>query len=260
MADVIAPVKVTSAHVRAALRFRYPAASHALMFEVGNGTGHATSRHADAVAMGLWPSRGLEVEGIEIKVSRQDWLNELKQPEKAEAVAKFCDRWWIAAPKGLVKPDELPRTWGLLELDGDTLRQKVAAPKLEAVQLTRTFLAAMLRRASDADHEEVNLLVQKKLAPLEERIREEAKRHASRRVEEAESVLSKVEEVKAATGINLIGWTPSESIIAGIKFGMDHAGKYDGMRQTAEAAERLAASIRAAFPATQPERDGRGNG
>jgi hypothetical protein len=251
MGELIAPVKVTSAHVRAALRVRYPAASYALMFEVGNGTGHNTSRHADAVAMGLWPSRGLEVEGVEIKVSRQDWLNELKNPEKAEAVAKFCDRWWIAAPKGMVKPDELPMTWGLLELDGDTLRQKVAAPKLDAVPLTRTFLAAMLRRASDADHAEVDLLVQKKLLPLETQIREEAKRHASRRVEQAEDVLAKVEEVKAATGINLIGWTPADSIIAGIKFGMDHAGKYNGLWETAKAAEKLAASIRAAFPTSE---------
>jgi len=32
--------------------------------------------------MDLWPSGGLEIHGHEVKVSRSDWLRELKEPEK----------------------------------------------------------------------------------------------------------------------------------------------------------------------------------
>ena len=33
-------------------------------------------RYADAIAMNLWPSRGLAVHGFEIKISRGDWQRE----------------------------------------------------------------------------------------------------------------------------------------------------------------------------------------
>ena len=36
-------------------------------------------RYADAVAMNLWPSKGLALHGFEIKVSRSDFLTELRE-------------------------------------------------------------------------------------------------------------------------------------------------------------------------------------
>lgn len=83
-----------------ALRNLYPAQSYALLEQVGDGTGWSTHRHADAVVMSLWPSRGLTLTGIEVKVAKMDWKRELAQPEKAEAVASYCDFWMIAAPSG----------------------------------------------------------------------------------------------------------------------------------------------------------------
>ena len=118
---------------------------------VRSQTGYAKNRKrtADAVAMSLYPSRGLEVHGFEIKVSRSDWLRELKQPEKAEEIAAFCDRWWIVAPPGVVQMEELPKTWGLYEVKGDSIRAKVKAPVNEAKLLDRSFFASLMRRASD---------------------------------------------------------------------------------------------------------------
>jgi hypothetical protein len=142
---------VTDGEVRAALRLRYPAGTFALMEEVGNGTGFACNRHADAVAVGLWPSRGLFVEGIEIKVHRGDWLKELAQPEKADDIAKWCDFWWVAAGTDeIVREGELPPNWGLLVLKGDKLYCKKQAPKLAPQPLDRTFVAAMFRRVHEA--------------------------------------------------------------------------------------------------------------
>lgn len=116
--------KITSAHIRAALLLRYPVGSHALLWEVANGTGGNTRRFADAVAIGLWPSHGHAIEGIEIKVSRSDLLNELKNPEKSQPVYQYCNRWWLACPKGMAIIDEIPQSWGLMELVGDSMRVK----------------------------------------------------------------------------------------------------------------------------------------
>ena len=105
-----------STEIYAALRARYCAPEHALFFEVANGTGSNIRRYADAVAMNLFPSRGLTLSGFEVKVSKHDWRRELKSPHKAEeGIFKYCDHWWVVAPSGIVGKDELPSTWGLLE-------------------------------------------------------------------------------------------------------------------------------------------------
>ncbi len=80
------------------LRERFAPPEYAIFFEVANGTGATCRRYADAVAMGLFPSRGLELHGIECKSVRSDWLRELTEPAKAEeGWYPFCDRWWVAA-------------------------------------------------------------------------------------------------------------------------------------------------------------------
>lgn len=142
---------MTSGEVLAALRVHYPEAQFALLEQVGNGTGYSVNRHADALVMSLWPSRGLDITGIEIKVSRSDWKRELDKPDKAEPIAKYCDFWTVAAPVGIVDPLTLPVPWGLLEVCpyGAALVVKVTKKpeRLEPKPLDRTFLAGILRQA-----------------------------------------------------------------------------------------------------------------
>lgn len=138
----------------AALRKRYKSPEWAFFEQVANGTGfadHGTKRRwADAIAVGIWPSRGCAIHGFEIKVYRADWMKELAKPAKAEAIQQYCDHWWIVAPRGLVHTPELPPTWGLIEVaQKDRLHTTVVAPKLEARALDRTFMAAVLRRHSE---------------------------------------------------------------------------------------------------------------
>ena len=47
----------------------------------------------------VWPSRGLYLHGFEIKVHRNDWLRELKNPAKAEEIAGYCHFWWVVATR-----------------------------------------------------------------------------------------------------------------------------------------------------------------
>lgn len=139
---------LATAAIKDALRLRFPSPEYAIVFEVGDSTGGRARRWADAVAMGCWPSRGLELHGIEVKASRYDWQKELRNPAKAENVFQYCDRWWIAAgDTSIVQPGELPPTWGLMVPNSKGLKIAVEAPKLEPKPVTRGFLASLLRKS-----------------------------------------------------------------------------------------------------------------
>jgi hypothetical protein len=212
--------------VRAALQERFCKPEWALFFEVANGTGANIRRFADAVAMNLFPSRGLEVHGFEIKVSRSDWQRELKDPNKAETIWKYCDHWWIAAPAGIVRKDELPPTWGLLELAeakglvngaSGKLRIAVQAPKLEPQDLTRSFVAALLRRASETDHAMVDRIVDRKLAVLRQEDRERNARTIEDRTRRMHDQLAKVADFEKQLGVSISDWNASPAQGAALK-------------------------------------------
>ena len=140
-----------STTVHAALAKRFPSPEWATFFEVRDAAGFNARRSADVVAMNTWPSRGLSVHGVEVKVSRSDWLRELKDPAKSASVQRFCDRWWLAAGDDKVaKIEEVPEAWGLLVLRGKALVQVKEAPPLPAEPLTRGFVAMLLHKLGEA--------------------------------------------------------------------------------------------------------------
>ena len=141
-----------------------------LVDEVGDTVGFRVRRHMDLLALGCWPSRGLFVHSIEVKVSKGDLAREIRDPEKAESVARYCDQMWIAAPKGVAEPDALPLNWGLYEVNGKGVRVAKQAKLLEALPLDRGFLMAVVRQCVKRNSEEseiqgrVNTAVGKALA------------------------------------------------------------------------------------------------
>lgn len=142
-----------SDEVLAALRERWPDSSHAWLYEVRNGVGYGRQeRYADALFVSCWPSRGIWCAGVEVKVSRSDWKRELADVGKAAEIQRWCDRWWVAAPEGVVDPAEVPALWGLVTVERSkgALRTKVVkdAPKLEPEPWTMNFTASVLRSAS----------------------------------------------------------------------------------------------------------------
>lgn len=131
---------------------KHPPPAWACFSQVRNGTGYSRKqdRTADALAMSLWPSRGIDLHGFEIKIARNDWLRELKNPEKAEELAAYCDRWWMVAPSTeVIRPDELPTRWGLMVPKKKKLVTLVKAEALTAKALDRPLLASILRRAAE---------------------------------------------------------------------------------------------------------------
>jgi len=120
--------------------------------EVSDATGGRASRRADALALNLWPSRGLEIRGFEIKVSRSDLKRELDDPSKADAIGVYCHTWSLAVPKNLVRPsDPVPPAWGIFEVEnheGRFKRLPTARPIEEVKAPTRMFMAAIARAAA----------------------------------------------------------------------------------------------------------------
>lgn len=147
----MARLRATERQLFEALRPLFPAPEYALLPQVANGTGLEARRHADAIAMSLWPSRGLDVHGFEMKSSSSDWKRELRNPAKAEDIARYCNFWWVVAGyPGLVKLEELPSGWGLYEYDHEkkALVKRSNAPRREAV-IDKHFIAAVMRRAGE---------------------------------------------------------------------------------------------------------------
>jgi hypothetical protein len=55
---------------------------------------------------------------VEVKVDRGDYLADVRQPRKHTAWQQLSHRWAYAAPAGLIRLDEVPDGWGLLEVGG----------------------------------------------------------------------------------------------------------------------------------------------
>lgn len=136
---------------------RYACAEH-----VKNQAGFNARRCADFIAVDCWPTGGIELHGHEVKVSRSDWLHELKQPEKADAFKRYMDRWWLVVSDAkIVKPGELPQGWGLLVPGKFTtsghwphyheprevvrLRAATMAQRLDPEPLPKEMLATLMR-------------------------------------------------------------------------------------------------------------------
>lgn len=139
--------KDTETTVTQLLRSKYSGQHWAFVAQVPNGTAMNKSRTCDGMAMGLWPSKGLHLHGFEIKVSRSDWLAEIQLPEKAVAFSRYCHFWWIVAPPGIIKLEEVAAEWGVQEVtkSGQRLRVKKAASLLSLEPVGPDLLAGIFR-------------------------------------------------------------------------------------------------------------------
>lgn len=206
--------KRTEAEMLAMLRARYTEKAGngdawAFIPHVRNAAGFNANRTADAIAMSLWPSRGLLLHGFEVKVSRSDWLRELKAPDKAESFCAIVDRWWlVVADSTIVQPGELPDTWGLLVAKGSRLVCQKEAPALRhsPAPMSRSFLAALLRsacRVPEAGAPEIAEAVAAERASMEE-IYEQRLTYAEER---NRALVEKVEAFQRESGVAFESWS-----------------------------------------------------
>lgn len=236
------PITSTQALMNA-MRQKYCLPEWVLFENVANSTGFGGKGYADAVAMNTYPSRGLLVHGFELKVSRGDWLRELRQPAKAETLFEFCDHWWlVAGDRALVKDGELPAPWGLIAPNprGEGLAIIVQAPKLEPKPLTRGFVAALARRAAAARDEDIGVRVEEAVKS----VREECARSVAYEREHANTDYGRLRklvfEFEQAAGIKLTNtWRGGKEIGETLKLLLDK-----GAQQQRRYAEDMLGSCR----------------
>lgn len=233
------------------LRAKYAPPDYVLITEVANATGGHASRWADAVVMGVWPSRGLELMGFELKASRSDWLRELKDPSKADAVCRYCDRWWIvAADVKVVADGELPPTWGLMVPRGNGMKVIMPARELEPEPISRGFLADLLRKAAqNPDAKAIARKIQEAEWRGQERANkaheEREKRHINHDAEALQILTAKVNEFEKATGLHVGSWDlkPIGAAVNALRNG----SAKDQMEQVIRSLEKTAAGLRDAL-------------
>ena len=109
------------------------------------------ARTMDFLAVDTWESSmrsgSLTVHGVEVKVSRSDWLRERKNPDKSVQTMAYATNCWLAVPALTVaRPDELPDGWGLLHIVRNRgLVAKVQPARRHTGSLAPTAIAGLLR-------------------------------------------------------------------------------------------------------------------
>lgn len=241
------------------LRQRHSGHEWAFVEQVPNGTGSAHNRTCDALAMSLWPSRGLHLHGFEVKVGRSDWLKEIQDVSKAAAFSVSCHYWWIAAPKEIVELSELPSDWGLISPTASgNLRVKKPATYCDTPATPSFSLLAGIFRACC------------KQSPLEQQLaaarsegysagREEERRYAkSRRSSDLDHATTQLEwlqrsiaEFEKNSGIKIDAYNGGK--IGNIVAAIDRVGSVsrmaDGFENTANRLESSVKEIRGAVEA-----------
>jgi hypothetical protein len=144
--------------------------------------------------------------GFEVKVSRSDWVREIKSPEKADEIAKFCDRWWVAvSDDSVVRDGELPETFGLLVMRDGKLVQKVEAKVIEAPPMSRALLASILRNATDSlvPVDTVETRAQEIAAKLVDQARSDVRHEYGNSARDLDAIKDIVAKFEAASGVSL---------------------------------------------------------
>lgn len=239
---------LTADRIRAALAKRYAPPAYAFVEELRRSTGWASSsRSADVAVMSLYPSRGLALEGFEIKAHRGDWARELKKPEKVEeGIYDFCTRWWVVAPPGVVESLELPSTWGLIEFhdegpEAKRLREVVKAPLRQPKEPTWGLLGALLRRATAGTVPESQLAARVEAAVSEERERRDAHSHDD--AAKLAKLRKLVKSFEDASGIAIHEWAGDERLVAIGKAARELAGDYRAVGHQVDRLHQIRAEV-----------------
>lgn len=121
----------------------------ATFVELRGGTGYSNQQGIDFFAMHTWPSKNFRSIAYEIKVSRNDFANEIKSPLKrafAESVSHEC---LFVVPQGLVQVDEIPDGWGLMVANAGGLKTLKHGTQRTNIKWATAFMASIARRVAD---------------------------------------------------------------------------------------------------------------
>lgn len=82
----------------------------------GAGYGGCSEGYIDAWTMHPYPSKQNCRIAYEVKISRSDFLRDIKQPLKHRAALLFSNEFYFVAPEGMLGAEDLPLFAGLIEV------------------------------------------------------------------------------------------------------------------------------------------------
>jgi hypothetical protein len=226
---------------------RHRGSQWAVFYEIHDSTGAGQRGSCDAMAFNLWPSQGFEIHGFEIKVSRSDFQNEIRNPDKSERFKRFCDRWWLVGSSRSIVKGDLPEGWGFMWARSGKLVVSKGAPKLEPEPIPIGMRAAILRRAAEGN---TPAAVQQKWREIGV---EQGKHQAEQKIirlqrslDHAQGMISTFQE---ATGIEMStykhdGPKIGKAVAAVLKL---HSSGYQGLGQLAYQAQKTLKQARHAL-------------
>ena len=114
---------------------------------------------ADYLALDTWGNYGPEetrhpLLGFEVKVSRSDYLSEIKNLDKSLPFREVCREWYMVVSDAAIVRDDLPDGWGLLVASGQGLRRvRDSALNPSPQPMPRGLLAGFLRAVATQNRE-----------------------------------------------------------------------------------------------------------
>lgn len=217
------------------LRAKYDRQQYALLFDVPDTVSLAQKRRIDAVAFGLWASGGQEIQGFELKISRSDWLRELKQVDKADPFIELCDRFWlVTADSKIAKLEEIPACWGWLSATKAGLRVQRPAQKLPGCggAVPRGFLLGVMRKLQDdlLQSPDVQAVIDERVKLVQQRQDANIQYVTNNLRRERDEAVKVVKDFQEKSGIDLLHWRWGDvaSIVSGLR---DLGGWGDGLNR-----------------------------
>lgn len=93
--------------------------------ELRVGTGHRNNgaQRVDAFALNCLPHLAMKRVCYEVKVSRADFLGELRKPLKRRIGMRYSNEFYFVTPANMLKPSEIPVDCGLIEAGVTTFEE-----------------------------------------------------------------------------------------------------------------------------------------
>lgn len=105
------------------------------------------ARRCDFWTISANSSDGFKAVAYEIKVSRADFKRDTHMKQRQARL--FSDRFYYVAPKGLIRPDELPDWAGLVEFEDGKLTRRVDAPHRDKDAPTWQLVVSLIRNSGE---------------------------------------------------------------------------------------------------------------
>lgn len=117
---------------------------------LGSGYSDIAQRRIDLFMISA--EKGNYTTAFEIKVSRADFLKDIKNNLKQRGARLYSSNFYYVAPKGMLKPDEIPMWAGLIEYDFDKkqFQKIIPAPLQNRNNPSWSLICSLVRRINES--------------------------------------------------------------------------------------------------------------